>query len=159
MATEKIDSYTGSRADILACIPASSMTILDVGCSNGALGEALRNQVPKRQVMGIEYDHAFCAEARTRLNAVIQGDLNTFSWLDHYEKETFDCLIFADILEHLYDPWLVLRESIKLLAPGGLVVISIPNIRHISSLFAIFVKGSFPRQNRGIFDRTHVRNR
>lgn len=157
MNTEKVNSYTGSRGDVLACIPASAMSILDVGCSNGALGEELRKLAPLRSVRGIEFDHDFCAEASKRLNSVIQADINHFSWSEHYEPGTFDCIIFADVLEHLNDPWQVLRSSINVLAPGGLVVISFPNIRHISALYSIFVKGSFPRLSRGIFDRTHIR--
>lgn len=157
MDSERVSSYTGNRSDILECIPLSSMTILDVGCSNGALGEELRKQVPDRRVLGIEFDSDFCAEASKRLNSVIQADMNHFEWIDHYEPELFDCMIFADVLEHLNDPWQVLRSSVNALAPDGLVVISLPNIRHISALYSIFVKGSFPRLNRGIFDSTHLR--
>ena len=43
------------------------------------------------------------------------------------------------------------------LRAGGCVVVSLPNIRHLSALRAIFLGGRFPQRDRGIFDRTHMR--
>lgn len=149
-------SYTGSRPDILLCIPGSALTILDVGCSNGSLGAELRAQVPRRTVWGIDFDTAFCEAASHHLHRVIQADLNHFDW-SGLQPASFDCLIFADVLEHLVDPWRVLRDAARLLSPGGSAVLSIPNIRHISALYSIVVKGFFPRRDRGLFDKTHLR--
>ncbi|MGB0112655.1 MAG: hypothetical protein WBP59_05500, partial [Ilumatobacteraceae bacterium] len=44
-----------------------------------------------------------------------------------------------------------------MLEPGGTVVLSLPNIRHVSAAWSIFVRGSFPRRSRGLFDETHLR--
>ncbi|MBL0037720.1 MAG: methyltransferase domain-containing protein [Nitrosomonadales bacterium] len=72
----------------------------------------------------------------------------------HFSSSVFDCMIFADILEHLIDPWQALRQAVEHLKPGGTAIISVPNIRHISSLNSIFLQGTFPRIGRGMFDRT-----
>jgi hypothetical protein len=37
------------------------------------------------------------------------------------------------------------------------VVISIPNIRHVSAMYSIAIRGRFPRRERGLFDKTHLR--
>jgi 2-polyprenyl-3-methyl-5-hydroxy-6-metoxy-1,4-benzoquinol methylase len=155
--SQKLASYTSGRTDIISCVPKTVLKILDIGCSNGTLGATLRSQLPYRYVAGVEFDQSFCDEARSNLDLVVQGDLNQFQWDKHFESESFDCLIFADVLEHLIDPWTVLYKAIDLLEKNGVVVISLPNIRHISAFSEIYIKGTFPKKNRGIFDQTHFR--
>jgi methionine biosynthesis protein MetW len=150
-------SYTGSRLDIVACVPLTARRLLDVGCSNGSLGAALRAAVPGRTVWGIEADPAFCREAAPRIDRVIQSDLNRLAWAETFADQRFDAVIFADVLEHLLDPWTVLRSAIQVLSPGGVVIISVPNIRHVSAMYSIAVRGRFPRRERGLFDKTHLR--
>jgi methionine biosynthesis protein MetW len=150
-------AYTGSRHDIVACVPPGARQILDVGCSNGALGAALRSEVPGRTVWGIEADPIFCREAAARIDRVVEADLNELAWAETFATHRFDALIFADVLEHLRDPWTVLRDAVQVLAPGGVAVISLPNIRHVSAMYSIAVRGRFPRRERGLFDKTHLR--
>ena len=150
-------SYTSSRPDIVACVPATARRLLDVGCSNGSLGGVLRAEVPGRTVWGIEADPGFCREAAKRIDRVIQADLNGLAWTETLGDQRFDAIIFADVLEHLTEPWTVLRCAVELLSPGGVAVISLPNIRHVSAMYSIAVRGCFPRRERGLFDKTHLR--
>lgn len=69
----------------------------------------------------------------------------------------FDLLIFADVLEHLEDPWLTLQKWLTVLKPGGCVVISLPNVQHFLVSFALVFRGSWEYRERGILDRTHLR--
>jgi len=110
-----------------------------------------------RRVVGVEGDAAYAAEAERHLDKVICADLNSFDWSTAMQDLRFDCVVFADVLEHLIDPGRHLVEAQRFLQPGGCIVISLPNIRHASSLYSIFIKGTFPRRDRGIFDRTHLR--
>jgi 2-polyprenyl-3-methyl-5-hydroxy-6-metoxy-1,4-benzoquinol methylase len=132
------------------------MRILDVGCSNGAVGAALKAADSKRVVIGIDADESLLAEAEVRLDGVVNADLNKFCYRDSFAPDAFDCLIFADVLEHLVDPWKHLRDAMCCLSCGGSVVVSLPNIRHITAMGSIFFAGTFPRRDRGIFDRTHL---
>jgi SAM-dependent methyltransferase len=150
-------AYTTPRPDVFGLVPAGAMKVLDVGCSNGALGLSLKVAMPGRRVSGIEFDPAFAREARDHLDQVIQADLNAMDWDEALAGQRFDCIVFADVLEHLADPTRCLMEARKRLQPGGSVVVSVPNIRHLSALWAIFVVGRFPRRDRGLFDRTHLR--
>jgi SAM-dependent methyltransferase len=86
---------------------------------------------------------------------VILGDAD--STLPALEGRSFDCLIYADVLEHIRDPEAVLRAHLKHLRPNGSVVISVPNFRHHSVFRALFIRGIPPYTDAGIFDRTHVR--
>jgi 2-polyprenyl-3-methyl-5-hydroxy-6-metoxy-1,4-benzoquinol methylase len=154
---ERNAAYTGARADIVDMIPASASRILDVGCSNGATGRALKAINPTRSVCGIEYDAEFARQAARDLDFVVHGDLNVLDWQVALGERRFDCIIFADVLEHIVSPQQCLQQAKQFLLPGGTIVVSLPNIRHVSALSSIFLQGNFPQRDRGIFDRTHLR--
>jgi 2-polyprenyl-3-methyl-5-hydroxy-6-metoxy-1,4-benzoquinol methylase len=138
-------------------VPLAARHILDVGCSNGALGRSLLAGRADRSVCGIEFDPAFASEAAKHLDYVVTADLNMLDFDTALADRRFDCIIFADVLEHLIEPRRCLEQAIRFLQPGGCVVVSVPNIRHLSALWAIFLGGRFPQRDRGIFDRTHMR--
>ena len=150
-------AYTTPRPDVFEMVPSGALVILDVGCSNGALGRSLRAAQPGRSVCGIEFDASFARDAAEQLDYVVNADLNLLDWPDAMSGRSFDCIIFADVLEHLVDPQRCLRQARQHLKPGGSIVVSLPNIRHLSALRAIFLNGRFPQRDRGIFDRTHLR--
>lgn len=154
---DRIAAYTTTRPDVCALVPDTAKVILDLGCSDGSLGESLKQHVPNRRVCGIEYSDHLAKTAADRLDKVIVGDLNHPECLAQFKGESFDCVIAADVLEHLVAPEKLLQRIPDLLAEGGTLVISMPNIRHHSALFSIYVSGNFPRRERGIFDSTHLR--
>jgi 2-polyprenyl-3-methyl-5-hydroxy-6-metoxy-1,4-benzoquinol methylase len=157
MQLTRLAAYTTSRPDVFEMVPPSAKIVLDVGCSNGALGLSLREALPGRRVMGIEGDEALFTEAATRLDSVLHADLNELDWDQAFPGIRFDCIIFADVLEHLIEPQRHLSAAWQRLQAGGAVVVSLPNIRHMTALYSIFIAGTFPRRDRGIFDRTHLR--
>ena len=66
-------------------------------------------------------------------------------------------LIFADVLEHLTNPWEVVRVAKKHLHPEGSIIASIPNVMHIDTIYHLAIKGYWPYRERGIHDKTHLR--
>lgn len=62
-----------------------------------------------------------------------------------------------DVLEHLVNPWETIRRLDSLLKPGGLLIISVPNIRNYHILVDLAFKGKFSYTESGILDRTHLR--
>ena len=68
----------------------------------------------------------------------------------------FDVVVFADVLEHLRDPLPVLRRAATLLAPGGAVLVSVPNIAH-GDLRLNLLRGRFDYTPTGLLDDTHTR--
>jgi glycosyltransferase involved in cell wall biosynthesis len=72
------------------------------------------------------------------------------------ENDTVDCLIYGDVLEHLYDPWAVLRHHRSWLKEDGMVVVCIPNVQHWSIIIGL-LKGQWEYQDQGLLDRTHIR--
>lgn len=69
----------------------------------------------------------------------------------------YDYIILGDVLEHLIDPWEVLHFLSGLLKSDGRIIISLPNVQHIDVLIHVFIRGVWPYNDRGIFDRTHFR--
>ena len=72
-------------------------------------------------------------------------------------EKYFDVISFNDVLEHIPDPWAALQLAARKLKPGGRIVISIPNLRHIENLLHIFVEKDFNYEPTGIRDKTHLR--
>ena len=149
-------SYVGPRDDILSLIPRKVQRILDIGCSTGSLGKRLK-QENDVEFVGIELNKEMAMIAKTNLDKVIVADIEEINLNDYFSLKYFDCIIFADILEHLKDPWSVLINITNMLSGEGVVIASIPNIRHYTTIMELAVKGYWPYRERGIHDKTHLR--
>jgi len=148
--------YESARPDVQSLVPASARAILDLGCSNGALGAALKAR-QGATVLGVELGEEYAREAATRLDRVIVADAEAFAAGAAPPEAPFDCLIAADVLEHLVDPWAVLRRAVGLLEPGGAAVVSLPNVRYLLTFWRLIHDGRWPREPAGPFDATHLR--
>ncbi|HKG36828.1 MAG TPA: methyltransferase domain-containing protein [Solirubrobacterales bacterium] len=152
-------AYENPRQEVQAHVPVEARRILDLGCSSGALGAALKARAgDDTTVVGAEADPGYAELARPRLDDVVEGDLADPGTVARLEAlGPFDCLIAADVLEHLVDPWSALRSYAELLEPGATAVVSLPNVRHWETLWQLGVRGVWPRRASGIFDRDHLR--
>lgn len=148
---QRIVSYTTLRSDLLELIPGGNGAVLDVGCSNGALGKVLKQRNPNRIIYGIEKEPEFAGQAEKVLDRIFVGDVESVEISGQYEG-----IIYGDVLEHLQNPQKILLKHIEHLDPGGWVVVSVPNVRHISVIWNL-LKGDWPLNSRGIFDRSHLR--
>lgn len=141
------------RSDVIAAVPSTAKCVLSVGCAGGVTEAELVKQGIK--VVGVELNPKAAAIARQRGLTILEGDASAIdiSQVDDF----FDCLIYADILEHLPDPVSLLKRHIKSLKPGGIVYVSIPNFRHYSVVWQLFILGHIGYKDAGILDRTHLR--
>jgi 2-polyprenyl-3-methyl-5-hydroxy-6-metoxy-1,4-benzoquinol methylase len=146
--------YDNERPEVFRFVDESAHVILDVGCGKGRLGANLKQAVPGRKVFGIEHNDRIAAEAKKVLDGVLVGDLQTMNI--RFDPKMFDCIIFADILEHLVDPAAALRRLKPHLKPQGKVICSIPNMRHYTVILKLIRKG-WEYEDWGLFDRTHLR--
>jgi 2-polyprenyl-3-methyl-5-hydroxy-6-metoxy-1,4-benzoquinol methylase len=158
MNSEKFNpSYVGQRSDILSLIPLTVKSILDVGCSDGSLGKAIKLYDKKIIVHGIEIHPGMANSAKEKIDRVFVGGAQKEIENLISLKNKYDCIIFADILEHLINPWEVLQRSKQLLNNNGKIIISVPNINYYQTFINLFVKRYWPYEDRGIHDRTHLR--
>jgi 2-polyprenyl-3-methyl-5-hydroxy-6-metoxy-1,4-benzoquinol methylase len=128
--------------------------VLDVGCATGYLARTLVGK--GCTVSGFEADPAAAEEARPALEQLVVGDVERTDLAEAFGAGHFDVVVFGDVLEHLRDPLTVLRGAKTLLAPGGTVVASIPNIAHGSVRLAL-LHGRFDYQPLGLLDFSHLR--
>lgn len=134
-------------------IPAGTSTILDVGCSRGRFGATLRQANPAWKLYGIEPDPDAAAEAAPHYERVVCGYFPD----DLTGDDTFDCIVFNDILEHVVDPWGTLERATHRLTPTGRIVASIPNVRHYIVVRNLLLRGRWDYTDWGVLDRTHLR--
>jgi 2-polyprenyl-3-methyl-5-hydroxy-6-metoxy-1,4-benzoquinol methylase len=146
--------YGNERPEVVKLVPAEGARILDVGCAGGAMGRALK-QRGAREVVGIELMAEVAEQARPHLDAVHVLDVQRAEL--PYPDAYFDVMTFADVLEHLTDPAAVLRKLRRHLRDEGMIVCSIPNVRHESVALRLLVEGHWRYQDEGILDRTHLR--
>jgi O-antigen biosynthesis protein len=144
--------YEQARPEVAALVPPDSRRVLEVGCAGGELGRLLRAR--GHHVTGIELVPDMAERAQRWLDHVETADVETDGF--PFPPNSFDAIIFADVLEHLIDPWRVLCEAVAVLADGGVVVASIPNVQNIDVLRRL-LRGRWEYRERGILDRGHLR--
>jgi 2-polyprenyl-3-methyl-5-hydroxy-6-metoxy-1,4-benzoquinol methylase len=132
--------------------------VLELGCAGGMFGKTLKDRHPGTHVTGIEAGHAAAAVASGRLDRVICARIEDVDFAAHgIGPGSFDHVIAGDVLEHLYNPWATLVQVRPLLAPGGHLVASIPNVRNLRVVAGLLLEGRFDYVARGLLDITHVR--
>jgi 2-polyprenyl-3-methyl-5-hydroxy-6-metoxy-1,4-benzoquinol methylase len=155
MSTEyTTDYFSRARHDVAQLVPADSRSILEVGAGFGALGRILA-QRDSVVLDAVELNPAAAPHLSGVYRRQWMGDIESLE-LDGALHQ-YDCLILADVLEHLVDPWSVLSRLCHRLRPGGHVVTSLPNVRNIALLYRLIVQGRWDYEDSGILDRTHLR--
>jgi SAM-dependent methyltransferase len=144
-----------ANPDVLERIPLAARIVVDTGCAAGALGAAYLRRNPQARYLGIELDGSAAAIAATRLTGLFCGNAEADP-MPFDVPDGVDCLVYGDVLEHLFDPWTLLKRQVEFLRPGGTVVVCMPNVEHWS-LIAKLLTGQFDYADSGILDRTHLR--
>ena len=141
-----------TRYDLLELISPTAKSILEFGCGEAPLGEALKRR-QRCRVVGIELDAAAAAVAKKRIDAVYRGDVRDIvSILD----EQFEWIIGGDIVEHLDEPWSFLGDLRRVSAPGGHLLLSIPNLAN-ASVVSDLLRGRFDYVYMGLTCAGHLR--
>jgi 2-polyprenyl-3-methyl-5-hydroxy-6-metoxy-1,4-benzoquinol methylase len=107
-------------------LPPAPARVLDVGCATGYIGEALTAR--GYQVTGLELNTRMVEEARGRGIDVVQHDLEEPLPLP---DASFDAAHACEVIEHIYDTGGLLRELHRVLVPGGVLVLSTPNLNSL----------------------------
>lgn len=133
----------------------AAASVLEFGCSTGSLLAEMAKRGQK--AAGIEVDPEAAAAARGRGLEIEEGDLEAPAILDAARtRGPFDALLCLDVLEHLKDPWAFLGSARGLLAPGGFMFATVPNIGFYKARWA-HLMGRFDYAEEGIMDRGHLR--
>lgn len=152
--------YQYAREEVIETIVRRGITArraLELGCSSGATGRRLKALLAIEEYLGIEVFEPAAEQARSALDRVLVADVERSSFTElGLRAESFDLVLALDVLEHLYNPWDVLADLVRLLVPDGHAILSVPNVRNITVLAAL-AKGQWNYEAAGLLDATHVR--
>jgi 2-polyprenyl-3-methyl-5-hydroxy-6-metoxy-1,4-benzoquinol methylase len=130
-------------------------TVLDCGCAGGFLARAA---IDSRHAVvdGIEIDAEAARSAAAVCRRVSVGSLDDPDFMRSLRGERYDRVLFGDVLEHLAKPELALAAAAELLAPGGRILVAVPNIAYWRVRLDL-LRGKFDYTDSGLMDRTHLR--
>ncbi len=152
------DLDNNSSLKKMLCLIGDNKRVIDFGCATGYFARLLSNR--GCEVTGVEVNPKAANVAQKYCQEVIVADLDFVSVNDilseQISEKKFDVAVFGDVLEHLRNPWKVLKETRNLLTNQGYVIASIPNIAHGAIRLAL-LEGKFEYKQLGILDNTHLR--
>lgn len=129
-------------------------TVLEFGCAEGRMTKYMSDALGCG-VYIVEYDKEAYKNAVRFARDGVCGDAMELEWVHKFGNVRFDYIIFADVLEHLTDPALVLKNAASALKPGGRIYVSIPNITH-NDVIVKAMENRFDYTQVGLLDNTHV---
>jgi 2-polyprenyl-3-methyl-5-hydroxy-6-metoxy-1,4-benzoquinol methylase len=143
-------AYRQQRTEMLALMPSHCTRVLEIGCDEGDFATHLEGEV-----WGIEPDVAAATIATGRLHRVLVGTFDAMC--EELPVGYFDVVVCNDVIEHMPDHDRFLRQIGAYMAPGGVLVGSVPNMRHYRALFELLVLRDWDYRDSGVLDRTHLR--
>jgi len=143
------------RSEILPLLPPALDRVVEVGCGGGYTLEHLRATGRCRWTCGVDLFPEAARLARQRVDEVYEGNIEEMDL--PIAPASVDAILCLDVLEHLIDPWSVIRKVHGLLKPGGVVIASIPNVRHLRVVLPLLVSGRWDYTSSGLLDKTHLR--
>jgi len=141
------------RRDIERLLPPSARRILDVGAGAGATSAWLRSRYPGCTIVALEGNCAIRDELARNVDEAVILDLNG----EIPDIGAPDLVLCLDVLEHLMDPLEVLKRVTTSMPDDGTVIVSLPNVTHVSVSLPLLFRARFDYTDCGILDRTHLR--
>jgi 2-polyprenyl-3-methyl-5-hydroxy-6-metoxy-1,4-benzoquinol methylase len=131
--------------------------VLDVGGGTGATAGYLRRLGRATRAGTVDLVRAESPDPD--LDFQLAGNLDDERVVETMiaEEGPFDTILCLDVLEHLVDPWRVVERLHRGLRPGGVLIVSVPNVRHYRVSTGLLFRGRWHLQDAGIMDRTHLR--
>lgn len=129
---KEIDPAYVDRAGIILSqlFEARVKNVLEIGCGRGFYLKALKEIRPKMEITGIDLNEEYLQRAKKYINnneiKIIKGDVTKLK----FKKNSFESVIASEVLEHIKRDDVVLKEVERVLKPGGIVMISVPNYNY-----------------------------
>lgn len=146
--------YDRMREEMLEYVPEGVERAVEFGCGDGHFSWLVQEKYGA-ECWGVEVEKDPAKRAVEKLYKIINCDAGRALPLlpDGY----FDCVIFNDVLEHLYDPYKLLADLRVKLRDGATVVASVPNVRYWTTLKNLVCKAKWEYKDSGTLDFTHIR--
>ncbi len=128
--------------------------VLECGPADGIMTQYIK-EVLKCNVYVIEIDNISFEKVMRYADFGVCADLDQNDWMDQIPENSFDYIIFADVLEHLRNPKEVLSKIQRFLKDDGSILLSIPNLAH-GDVVANLLCDRFHYTSLGLLDDTHL---
>ncbi len=132
----------------------NGLKVLDVGCSAGLTGAAVKWLDPEVEWVGVDNVPAAVEKAQHQLDAAYLADIERDSL--PYAPGYFDVAVMSQVLEHLYNPWSAATRVVTYLREGGILLCGVPHAGHVAVLTQL-LEGRYPYSSSGHLDISHVR--
>lgn len=137
------DYFTFEREQLVHHVPPDARRVLDLSAGAGDRGAAVKQRTGA-YVVGIEPGSAMAEAARNHLDEVWQIDLNDAETLTtQASPEPFDVILVAGVLERLVDPEGTVRSLVGLLTDDGVLIATVPNVKHWSVILPLLIDDRF----------------
>lgn len=146
----KVYANAGNAA-LLDHVPAGARSVLDIGCGAGDNARLLRSRGLKVWAVTLSQGEAACA--REFCEQVLVANIETDEL--PFPAASFDVLLLSHVLEHTVVPGCVLTRLTRFLAPGGLVLVAVPNVANYRYRWRLLC-GDWRMEETGTFDRSHL---
>ena len=143
--------YESERPDMVRLVPDHVRRVLDIGCARGGYGKTLKQLRPDIMITGVEFNTIMAESARQYYDVIIDIPVEQAE-----VDDVFDLVNCGDLLEHLSDPWQILKRIHDLLNPGGCLVLSVPNAGHWTVVQDL-LQGKFEYIPVGLLCVSHLR--
>jgi 2-polyprenyl-3-methyl-5-hydroxy-6-metoxy-1,4-benzoquinol methylase len=147
--------YQHVRREIRPLLPERASRILDIGAGAGGTIGWLKSIYPAAETTAVELNPELRDDLKRNSDVVLIGAIE--ECLSELEGATFDLIVMLDVLEHLHDSTATLKKICMLLEPEGHVIVSVPNVAHLSVSIPLLFRRDFTYRDAGILDRTHLR--
>jgi 2-polyprenyl-3-methyl-5-hydroxy-6-metoxy-1,4-benzoquinol methylase len=147
--------FSHARLEILPLLPEHFSRVFEVGCGGGATLRTLQQHRKLNFVGGIDIDRQSVESLRPHVDLALLGNIEQIQLPK--EVNNIDVMLCLDILEHLVDPWSVIKQLHGRLSKNGVIIASIPNIRYFRASLPLLFHGEWELENAGILDRSHLR--
>ncbi|NUO09321.1 MAG: class I SAM-dependent methyltransferase [Candidatus Brocadia sp.] len=152
---KNIDYYSKIRTELIDMLPSVKGKFLEIGCGVGSTLDYLKSKGAS-YVAGVDINKkAVDAASQKFLDFVLVADVEKD--ILPFKDQEFDVIIFADIIEHLFNPWDTLKNMQRYLKDDGLILLSIPNIKNYYTLIRLIFYDEWSYSEAGILDNTHIR--
>lgn len=158
----ELHGWPRDRTQAVIAVPVRGDAVLDVGCGDGKLLYQLRHRF--RRLFGLEFSASRLEAAKLNLAGhefvPVCGSAES---MPEVPSDSVDCIVTADVIEHIPDVYLAADEMLRVLKPGGTLVINTPNVafavKRLRLLMGRFPSTSQPNEGLGsdvLFDGGHL---
>ncbi len=127
------------RSVLNLCEENPNAELLDCGCADGEFTLEVAQRLKTKKVTGIEISKEDVSKSSTKGIRVFNQDLNQPL---PFQSETFDVVIANEVIEYLYHTDIFIKEILRLLKPGGYLILSTGNLASLHNILFL-LSGKF----------------